>query len=65
MTKREELYNNELTYKADDNYAGRYDDDYDYDYYNYSYDEPDPNEWPDDFVNDVLDGFPDAYWNID
>lgn len=44
-----------------------YDDDYDrqtYDNYNGSYAQ-DVEGWSDQDIDDVLDGDPDAYWNID
>lgn len=43
-----------------------YDDDYDetYDEYNGSYVQ-DVEGWSDQMIDDVLDGDPEAYWNID
>lgn len=43
---------------------GYYDDDETYDEYNGTYVQ-DVEGWSDQMIDDVLDGEPDAYWNID
>ena len=43
---------------------GYYDDDETYDQYNGTYVQ-DVEGWSDQMIDDVLDGEPDAYWNID
>jgi hypothetical protein len=43
---------------------GYFDDDETYDAYNGTYVQ-DVEGWSDQMIDDVLDGEPDAYWNID
>lgn len=57
-------YSNDDDDVFEDNYLDVYDEQETYESYNGSYAQ-DVEGWSDQMIDDVLDGEPDAYWNID